>query len=54
VVVNVVGGKVLLKYAMAWVVQGDGMRGTYSIAALAEIEQLGYTQRFGSVYKPAS
>ncbi len=35
---------------MACVVQGGGMRGTYSIAALAGLARLGYTQRFGCVY----
>jgi predicted patatin/cPLA2 family phospholipase len=32
------------------VVQGGGMRGTYSIAALAELERMGYTNRFTSIY----
>jgi predicted patatin/cPLA2 family phospholipase len=35
---------------IACVVQGGGMRGTYSIAALAEFERLGYTNRFSTVY----
>lgn len=32
------------------VVQGGGMRGTYSIAALAELEAQGYTNRFEAIY----
>lgn len=32
------------------VVQGGGMRGTYSIAALAELERLGYSDRFSAIY----
>jgi predicted patatin/cPLA2 family phospholipase len=35
---------------MALVVQGGGMRGTYSIAALAELEAHGLTNRFESIY----
>jgi len=35
---------------MACVVQGGGMRGTYSIAALAGLARMGYTQRFGGIY----
>ncbi len=35
---------------LACVVQGGGMRGTYSITALAELERLGYTNRFNAVY----
>lgn len=32
------------------IVQGGGMRGTYSIAALAELEAEGYTNRFSAIY----
>lgn len=35
---------------VACVVQGGGLRGTYGIAALAELERLGFTDRFGAVY----
>lgn len=35
---------------LACVVQGGGMRGTYSIAVLAELEAQGYTNRFSAIY----
>lgn len=35
---------------IACVVQGGGMRGTFSIAALAELERSGYSDRFSSFY----
>lgn len=35
---------------IALVTQGGGMRGTYSIAALAALEEAGFTSRFADIY----
>jgi predicted patatin/cPLA2 family phospholipase len=35
---------------IACVVQGGGMRGTYSISALSKLEKLGLTDRFSAIY----
>lgn len=35
---------------LACVVQGGGMRGAYSMAVLAELEEMGHTERFSAIY----